>query len=83
MKIRKSTQNDVEEILHLFDFARAYMAAHGNATQWIDGYPGRDLLLQDIANGDSYVMLDGGNMASGSAEQSTCRAVRSGWPLTI
>ncbi len=58
MEIRESTQNDVEEILHLFDIARAYMAAHGNASQWIDGYPGRDLLLRDIANGDSYVMLE-------------------------
>lgn len=58
MEIRKSAQNDVDVILHLFDIARAYMAAHGNATQWIDGYPGRDVLLQDIASENSYVMLD-------------------------
>ena len=48
MKIRKSTQQDVNEILKIYDIAGNYMIAHGNATQWGKGYPGKDVLETDI-----------------------------------
>lgn len=60
MEIRKSTINDIDEILSIFDYAREYMVTHGNATQWGAGYPGTDVLTKDIANGDSYVMIANG-----------------------
>lgn len=60
MEIRKSAPGDAEEILRLFAAARAFMVAHGNATQWTDGYPGRDVLTQDMRRGASYVLLEGG-----------------------
>ena len=62
MKIRKSTQHDVDEILTVFDIARDYMAAHGNPTQWGKKYPGRDVLERDIRNGSSYVLTDNGSI---------------------
>lgn len=40
MEIRKSTTDDVPAILEIFRAAKAYMAAHGNPTQWGGGYPG-------------------------------------------
>lgn len=53
MEIRKSTVDDVPAILEIFRAAKAYMAAHGNPTQWGGGYPGLPELLPDIARGDS------------------------------
>lgn len=41
MDIRKSTKNDISEILNIFDIARDYMVTHGNATQWGERISGR------------------------------------------
>ncbi len=62
MEIRKSTRKDVKEILDIFNTARNYMVAHGNATQWGDGYPGEDVLNNDIENGNSYVIIENGEI---------------------
>ena len=62
MEIRKSTPNDIDTILQIFTAARAYMAAHGNATQWDDNYPGKDILTHDIAQNVNYVLLDHGDI---------------------
>ena len=58
MEIRKSTADDVPAILEIFRSAKAYMAAHGNPTQWGGDYPGLPELLPDIARGDSYVLTE-------------------------
>lgn len=62
MEIRKSTDADVPAILEIFRAAKAYMAAHGNPTQWGGGYPGLPELLPDIARGDSYVLTENGTV---------------------
>lgn len=62
MEIRKSTTDDVPAILEIFWSAKAYMAAHGNPTQWGGGYPGLPELLPDIARGDSYVLTENGTV---------------------
>lgn len=62
MEIRKSIKNDIPEILNIFDIARDYMVMHGNATQWGKGYPGEDVLVRDIENGDSYVVTKNGKI---------------------
>lgn len=62
MEIRKSTADDVPAILEIFWSAKAYMAAHGNPTQWGGGYPGLPELLPDIARGDSYVLTENGTV---------------------
>lgn len=41
MEIRKSTREDIEQIMAIFTTAKEYMAAHGNKTQWGDGYLAR------------------------------------------
>lgn len=62
MEIRASRQEDVSKIMEIFSAARAYMVAHGNATQWADGYPDEQVLQRDIQNGNNYVVLDGGEV---------------------
>lgn len=44
MEIRKSTREDIKQIMAIFTTAKEYMAAHGNKTQWGDGYPGEEIL---------------------------------------
>lgn len=46
---------DLELLLHLYDNARRFMAAHNNPTQWGTSYPSRQLLESDIQSGCSYV----------------------------
>ena len=58
MEIRKSTLKDINEILNIFDIARNYMISNGNKNQWIEGYPGKDIVEQDIKNGNSYLVID-------------------------
>lgn len=60
MEIRKSTINDLDILMDIFDGARRFMTAHGNAAQWGDGYPTRAMIEEDIALGRSYVVTDGG-----------------------
>lgn len=62
MEIRKSTGNDIDEILQIFDTARAYMVSQGNTSQWGDGYPGKDVLTKDVASENNYVMIDNGSI---------------------
>ena len=62
MEIRNSTPGDMEEILYIFAKAKKYMDAHGNATQWGDGYPGEAVLRRDIEQKNSYVILENGRI---------------------
>lgn len=53
--IRKGTAGDIEEIMRCYATARAYMRSQGNYNQWINGYPSRSLIEEDIASGVCYV----------------------------
>ncbi|WP_230406885.1 N-acetyltransferase [Blautia liquoris] len=46
--------SDVAEIQKVYDSARQFMYSHGNKTQWGENYPGEDLIIHDIENGDLY-----------------------------
>ena len=50
--IQKAKIEDMEAILRIYARARDFMAASGNPTQWINGYPERELLTGDIRNGE-------------------------------
>lgn len=62
MKIRKTTIADLDILLHLYDDARRFMAAHNNPTQWGTSYPSRMLLESDIESGCSYVCEEHGKI---------------------
>lgn len=42
--------------MDIYDLARRRMRESGNQTQWIDGYPSREVIASDIADGNSYVV---------------------------
>ena len=86
MEIRKTTANDIDAIMDIFASAKCYMKANGNASQWDDNYPGRDTLDNDIANGNSYVFIDNGEVVGTFAficgEDETYRVIENGtWRL--
>lgn len=58
IRIRKGTTADIDAIMLCYDIARQYMRSSGNLSQWINGYPSRELVADDIANGVSYVGID-------------------------
>ena len=57
--IRKSTLNDLDRLMDIFNEARATIARLG-IDQWQNGYPSRDVISDDIEKGCSYsVEIDG------------------------
>lgn len=62
MEIRESTLEDIKDIMEIFEVARAYMKTHGNATQWVAGYPGEEVIKADIRNHNHYVMVEQGEI---------------------
>lgn len=62
MQVRLTTEADLERVMEIYHGAQAFMAAHGNPTQWGGGYPGLPELLPDIARGDSYVLTENGTV---------------------
>ena len=63
MEIRMAAAGDLGEIMAVYAHARAFMAQHGNAGQWGDGYPARPLLEDDIRRGKLYVCQASGRIA--------------------
>lgn len=58
MQIRTAVPEDLPQILSLYENARSFMAACGNATQWKDGYPSKELLESDIRQRRLYLLAD-------------------------
>ena len=58
MEIRHAAMTDLDEIMVLYEAARAFMREHGNPTQWVNGYPGRELIAGEIEQGHSFVCAD-------------------------
>ena len=60
MEIRRATLKELDRMLEIYDYARAFMRSTGNPTQWSGGYPSRELLLADIEAGVSFVAEEEG-----------------------
>lgn len=59
MLIRKANIEEIDDILRVYEDARAFMAKTGNTTQWANGYPKEDMLRDDIAKGKLFVCEEG------------------------
>ena len=57
--IRLAQMTDLDVIEAVYTKARAFMRAAGNMNQWINGYPQRDLLDEDIQKGQLFVIEEG------------------------
>ena len=68
MNIRKATPVDLCRLMKIFDAARRFMAKTGNPNQWINGYPQRELIADEISRGDCYVCENKEGKAIGTFE---------------
>lgn len=59
-QIRKARPEDLTEIEKIYALARQFMASTGNPTQWGATHPPRQMLEEDIALGQLYVLEDSG-----------------------
>ncbi len=56
MKIRKTTESDLDRVMEIYAYARKFMAEHGNPNQWgPTNWPPKALIQEDIKRGCSYV----------------------------
>ena len=63
MNIRKTKPEDLPRLLEIYEYARRFMAEHGNPLQWgPTHWPPEDLLKKDIEDGDSYVCEENGRV---------------------
>jgi len=63
VEIRPSRPSDLERIMEIYSHARNFMASMGNPTQWGAEYPSRRLVMSDISDGKSFVVLSDGIIA--------------------
>ena len=61
MEFRKSTKSDITKIMDIVKQAQAYFKEQ-NIDQWQNNYPNEEVINNDIENGESYVMLENGNI---------------------
>ena len=60
MTVRPAHINDLDNILQVVEQARQIMRETGNMTQWSNGYPSAQTILDDIVPGHGFVIeLDG------------------------
>ena len=62
MNIRLANTSDTNRVFEIYEYARAYMKAHGNPNQWGDNRPEKSLTEDDIKNQRCYVMEDDGHI---------------------
>lgn len=60
--LKKSTEEDLPEILNIIHSAIGYLAEQG-IDQWQHGYPADEDLKQDIKDGINYVLITDGKIA--------------------
>lgn len=56
MKLRKSVNEDINNIMQIIDEAKEALKEQG-IDQWQNGYPNDDVIRNDILNNDSYVFI--------------------------
>ena len=64
LSIRKTKLVDLDELKLVFDYARNTMRENGNPTQWGSDTPGINLIINDINNGESYVVENDGEIVA-------------------
>lgn len=82
LTIRTAQSADLPALLDIYAHARAFMRETGNASQWGDHWPPKDLLETDIAQQQLFVVTDGdavhGVFALVFGDDSTYRVIQDG-----
>lgn len=84
---RKACTADLPRIREILSSARAYMRRSGNMTQWTGGYPSDEVILEDIRQGQSYVLEREGRIYATfclmtSPEPTYAEPIEGSWPET-
>ena len=66
MEIRLAFPNEVDAIMQVIEEAKKCLAEAGS-TQWQNGYPDADTIIEDIISGQAYVALDEGALLAYAA----------------
>lgn len=61
MEFRKAVKSDIDSIMNIIKQAQDYFKKEG-IDQWQDGYPDVETISNDIAEGNSYVLLKDNNI---------------------
>jgi len=57
MRIRRAETEEIDVIMRVFDAAKQFMRKTGNEKQWVDGYPSKEFILNNIRDHGLYVCL--------------------------
>jgi predicted GNAT family N-acyltransferase len=57
MKIIAAELADIDQIMLIIEQAKHIMRENGNHTQWINGYPSKEIIQTDIRNQHAFVCL--------------------------
>lgn len=49
---------DIDTVMDIYDAARQRMRKSGNLTQWANGYPSPDVIMQDILSESGFVVQE-------------------------
>ena len=66
MEIRLAFPNEVDAIMQVIEEAKKSLAEAGS-TQWQNGYPNADIIIDDIISGQAYVALEEGDVIAYAA----------------
>ncbi|MBR6472373.1 MAG: GNAT family N-acetyltransferase [Firmicutes bacterium] len=65
MEIRRTEQKDFATVMAIYEYAREFMAAHGNPNQWgPTKWPTAERIQQDIEEGTGFVVEHGGRVVA-------------------
>lgn len=62
MLIRNTTTSDIEAVMQIYAGARQFMRECGNANQWGNSHPARELIESDVINKSGYVVEENGEI---------------------
>lgn len=62
MTVRNANMDDIEQIMEVYCLAKQYMVDSGNTTQWVNGYPSREMIEKDIDKQQFYVCEEEGQI---------------------
>ena len=66
MELRLAFPNEVDTIMQVIEGAKKCLAEAGS-TQWQNGYPDADTIIEDIISGQAYVALEEGELLAYAA----------------
>ena len=61
MRLQLSTTSDIQSILQIINDAKVYLKSQ-KIDQWQNGYPNQTQIERDIANNESYVLINDANL---------------------